>query len=119
MNTEKKDLIDLFNCFDGDRKGEFIEKYPAIWDDCYDIVEQSRHHRVILKCVEVGYDQGFSDAKESLSEGVHTCHDQCQRIACVQRREIDELKRKLEVAKKALVDYAESENWKHDSENLD
>ena len=76
-------------------------------------MEQSRYHRVILKCVEVGYDQGFSDAKESLSEGVHTCHDQCQRIACVQRREIDELKRKLEVAKKALVDYAESENWFH------
>lgn len=42
--------------------------------------------------------------KEQLKrrDDIHTCHDQCERIACVQRREIDELKRKLEVAKKAL-----------------
>lgn len=120
MSTEqKKDLIDLFNCFDGDRKEEFIEKHPAIWDDCYDIMEQSRYHRVMLKCVEAGYDQGFSDAKESLSEGVHTCHDQCQRVACVQRRKIEELEGKLKIATDAMQ---EADLWRIDkclASNLD
>lgn len=40
-------------------------------------------------------------------DDIHTCHDQCERIACVQRREIDELKLKIAVAKKALEFYAD------------
>lgn len=39
----------------------------------------------------------YADAKaeeKKRRDGIHTCHDQCERIACVQRREIAELKRK-------------------------
>lgn len=42
-------------------------------------------------------------------DDIHTCHDQCERIACVQRREIDELKRKLKVAKNALEFYSNAQ----------
>lgn len=37
------------------------------------------------------------------TEGVHTCHDQCQRLACVQGREIAELKQQLEEAEVARL----------------
>ena len=48
------------------------------------------------------YEAGYYDAKEEMSYDVHTCHNKCTRLMCVQRREITELTRKLEVAEKAL-----------------
>ena len=49
---------------------------------------------------QAGYDAGFADAKEEMSYDVHTCHNKCTRLMCVQRREITELTRKLEVVQK-------------------
>lgn len=60
---------------------------------------------------KAGYDVGFSDCRDEMRYDVHTCHDQCTRLHCVQRREIDELRRKLEVAIRALEFYADKENW--------
>lgn len=54
----KSDFIDLISEFDGERKAEFIEKFPHIWDDCYDIMEGSRYHRVMQNC----FNEGFSEA---------------------------------------------------------
>ena len=54
----KSDFIDLISEFDGERKAEFIEKFPHIWDDCYDIMEGSRYHRVMKNC----FNEGFSEA---------------------------------------------------------
>lgn len=54
----KSDFIDLISEFDGERKAEFIEKFPHIWDDCYDIMEGSRYHRVMQNC----FIEGFSEA---------------------------------------------------------
>ena len=39
-------------------------------------------------------------------DGVHTCHERCQRIACVQRREIERLRTRLSALSTAAYDYA-------------
>lgn len=46
--------LKLFEQFDGDMKAEFIKKYPEIWNDCYDIMEESRYHRVMINCLKAG-----------------------------------------------------------------
>jgi hypothetical protein len=38
------------------------------------------------------------EAERWKMDGVHSCHDGCQRIACVQRRRIAELERDLDAA---------------------
>lgn len=45
------------------------------------------------------------------NESIHTCHDQCQKIACVQRRKIEELELKLKIAVEALEFYGSNNNW--------
>ena len=37
-------------------------------------------------------------------KGIHSCHDNCQRLECVQRREIERLRRELAEARKARED---------------
>ena len=65
MNEASKqrmaDLKDLFRNFDGDLKDKFIARYPEIWDDCYDIMEDSRYHRVMINSMLAGYQAGMQD----------------------------------------------------------
>ena len=37
-------------------------------------------------------------------KGIHSCHDNCQRLECVQRREIERLRRELAEARGLLVE---------------
>lgn len=55
--------IELFKNFDGDKKAEFIEKYPEIWSDCYDIMEGSRYHDVMINSFLAG-----ASAQKELSD---------------------------------------------------
>lgn len=43
--------------------------------------------------------------------GIHTCHDECQRVPCMQRREIKHLKDILEIW---ITNYQRSNGLKHD-----
>ena len=52
----------------------------------------------------VSFKAGYDAAKEEMSYDVHTCHHNCFRLMCVQRREIDELNRKLTIANEALAE---------------
>lgn len=47
-------------------------------------------------------------------DGIHTCHNQCRRIACVQRREITDLESRLAIATEALEKYANPETHSMD-----
>ena len=40
--------------------------------------------------------------------GVHTCHDECQRVACVLRREVEKLKAERDEAHDLCVDISNS-----------
>jgi len=79
-----------------------------------------------------GFEQGFSAAVELLmpeiqmlqaenaelknkiefiqTDTIHTCHNKCQRYACVMRREIESLTRKNEILMKSLRFYSSREN---------
>ena len=57
---------------------------------------------LVCSTYRLGYEAGYADAKEEMSYDVHTCHHNCFRLMCVQRREIDELNRKLTIATDAL-----------------
>ena len=46
-----------------------------------------------------------------MSDGIHTCHDKCPRLACVQRREIERLTAEVE----ALRADAERYRWLRDN----
>lgn len=66
----------------------------------------------------LSYKAGYYDAKEEMSYDVHTCHNDCTRLMCVQRREIERLKSKLAIATEALEEYSrgcairiKSEKW--------
>ena len=50
----------------------------------------------------VSFKAGYDAAKEEMSYDVHTCHHNCTRLMCVQRRKIDELNRRLTIATDAL-----------------
>lgn len=54
--TKLSEITKLFQEFDGDLKDQFIKKYPEIWNDCYDIMEGSRYHNVMLGCLKAGFD---------------------------------------------------------------
>lgn len=56
LAKERDDLRSLFVEFDGDRKGEFIEKYLMIWNDVYDIMEESRYHRAMINSMVAGHE---------------------------------------------------------------
>lgn len=63
---------------------------------------QKRDHNVC----RVSFNAGYEAAKEEMKYDVHTCHAECPRLMCVQRREIEELQRKLEIIKQALQQYS-------------
>ena len=70
MNTatrnKRDELNKLFQDFDGDLKPDFIEQFPEIWDDCYDIMEDSRYHRLMLKCLNAGFDAAYVIARKEV-----------------------------------------------------
>lgn len=45
----------LFSNFDGISQAEFIEQFPEIWDDAYDIEMGSRYHRLMTSCMLAGW----------------------------------------------------------------
>ncbi len=49
------------------------------------------------------YDKLKAEVRRLETNSVHTCHDECPRLACVQRRRIEELEAELE--QHAKVDY--------------
>lgn len=51
------------------------------------------------------------------SNDVHSCHDQCQRVACVQRREIDKLREEKEQFEKAAKSLADANDRHIDARN--
>lgn len=55
LESEREDLQSLFAQFDSDRKVEFIEKYPMLWSDVFDIMEESRYHRAMINSVLAGH----------------------------------------------------------------
>ncbi len=56
LAKERDDLRNLFVEFDGDRNGEFIEKYLTLWNDVYDIMEESRYHRAMINSMVAGHE---------------------------------------------------------------
>lgn len=61
FEKQSDDLVNLFHEFDGDRNTEFIKKHIEIWDDVYDIMEDSRYHRAMKSIVKAGYTAALSD----------------------------------------------------------
>ena len=63
-----------------------------------------------------GFDAGFAIGLERAEvNSIHTCHDECQRLPCVQRREIEALKE----AAKVLVNALEfARTYKSDNEGF-
>lgn len=55
MSKSLEELKDLFSNFDGNLQAEFIEQFPEIWDDCYDIEMGSRYHRLMTSCMLAGW----------------------------------------------------------------
>lgn len=56
LESEREDLQHLFTKFDSDRYVEFVEKYPKLWCDIYDIEENSRYHRAIINSMLAGHE---------------------------------------------------------------
>lgn len=56
LESERNELQNLFVEFDGDRKVEFIAKYPVLWNDVYDIMEDSRYHRAMINSMIAGHE---------------------------------------------------------------
>lgn len=72
------------------------------------IEKHSENYKLELK----GYIEGYQLAQAEIStNSVHTCHDQCRRLACVQRREIEKLKAEIEKLKNEL---ASQKSWNED-----
>lgn len=82
MNAKMKkaELIDLFENFDGDRKSDFIETYPEIWDDVYDIMEGSRYHRAMINCVKAGFEARDRIAQEREKKLVKCIESQIEKL---------------------------------------
>ena len=57
----RDELKILFKEFDGNQKDEFIQKHLKIWNDAYDIMEDSRYHRVMINSVLAGFDKGAEE----------------------------------------------------------
>lgn len=70
-------------------------------DEIKTIVDLAKYHEsselfhewatttILELCSEI---ERLNAEQKKRRDDIHTCHDQCERIACVQRREIDELK---------------------------
>lgn len=58
---------------------------------------------ILELCHEV---ERLKDEQMKRRDDIHTCHDQCERIACVQRREIESLKSELKEKDAVLEVYA-------------
>lgn len=72
MNKSLEELKNLFSNFDGNLQAEFIEQFPEIWDDAYDIMMGSRYHRVMTSCMLAGWFaaiKAVSDREKKLMEG--------------------------------------------------
>lgn len=57
--------------------------------------------------LEIKYDQLQKRVAELETNRIHTCHDQCPKIECVQRRRIEELEAENKKLREALSCYAE------------
>lgn len=65
---------------------------PAIWgNDEMDKIQ--RYARYLEAADEI--DRLRAEVERLTVDGIHSCHDQCPRIACVQRREIERLRAAL------------------------
>lgn len=84
MKEQADDLVNLLHEFDGDRNTEFIKKYPDIWNDVYDIMEDSRYHRAMKNIVKEGYSEALSDLQgkvDSLIEAFETAANQLEGVS--------------------------------------
>lgn len=57
-------IKDLFENFDGDLRAKFIEQFPEVWDDAYDIDMGSRYHRLMTSCMLAGWFAAVKAMKE-------------------------------------------------------
>jgi hypothetical protein len=71
-----------------------------------ELVERLRVGAEIYGCYDVMAQQMLTEAADAIErltyDSIHTCHDDCPRLPCVQRREIDALR----------AEVAELESWK-------
>jgi hypothetical protein len=97
------DLESLFHEFDGDRKDEFITKYPDIWDEVYDIMEESRYHRAMKSILKAGYTAALNDVEGKIAGLVKTLEaiPSCEGIS------IDDVPKASVVARKALAEFTD------------
>ena len=70
LESEREELQDLFTKFDSDRNVEFIEKYPMLWSDVYDIMEESRYHRAMINSVLAGHNSATNRLLPLLQKAV-------------------------------------------------
>lgn len=70
LESEREDLQNLFAQFDSDRKVEFIEKYPMLWSDVFDIMEESRYHRAMINSVLAGHNSATNRLLPLLQKAV-------------------------------------------------
>ena len=70
-DIDRENLIDIFRNFDSDMNVEFIAQFPHLWQDCYDISEESRYHEVMINSMLAGYDtkqSSLDQANERMRE---------------------------------------------------
>lgn len=68
FRNEFYDLEKLFDEFDDERKVEFIEKYPFIWNDVFDIDRNSRYHRAMKEIIKAGYTAALNDLQPKVEK---------------------------------------------------
>lgn len=71
----------------------------------------------VTECVEnyiIEQEKEIASLKSQINDlssaGIHTCHDQCKRRECVQSREIDALRARVEIYRGAL-EWAKEQYW--------
>jgi uncharacterized protein YdcH (DUF465 family) len=77
-----------------------IERLRGVIDAMAD--EALKVYKPELDAKDAEIERLREDLNNAQARGIHTCHDQCQRVECVQRREIERLRAGLRVTNLAL-----------------
>lgn len=78
MSKSLEELKDLFSNFDGNLQAEFIDQFPEIWDDCYDIEMGSRYHRLMTSCMLAGWFAAIKAVSERENDALKFIKDKIE-----------------------------------------
>lgn len=113
MSKSLEELKDLFSNFDGNLQAEFIEQFPEIWDDCYDIEMGSRYHRLMTSCMLAGWFSAIKAVSEREKKLLNALLSYQGQVLRVYGDKIpDAFKIPYSFAEEALKDYRGMKNGK-------